>query len=420
MILSLWISALLILLIPATAAGVEFGGHLKTQALLQNYTEDDITTRLGPGTQLDLQSLEFRGNAAWVKGAWDFRVQGQLAGEHGKLLDTQATGTSFNSSSVLLGLPYSSDTRQVFDLTWNIDESRTHLWFARLDRLSLGYTSGPLALRLGRQALSWGGGLVYQVLDLFDPFPPNALDTEYKPGVDMLRAQWLFGNGDDLQAIGVPRRSRRDAPLTLTSSSLGLKWRHFMGSSQVELLAARHYQTSVAGLGISGNLAGGIWRGDLSTAFPDDDPAVASFLLNYDRTWTLASRNLEGFVEFFRNGFGSRSLGHGLESLSPLLLERLARGEIFNSGRHEVALGARYDWSPLTRLEPTVLANLDDGSVYLLFRGHQSLRQNLDLDAGIQVPVGGRGSEYGGVHSELLRAYLAPPSIFWIRLARYF
>jgi len=417
---SLWIRALLILLLPTAAQGVELGGHLKAQALLQNYGDDDIVSLLGPGSQLDLQSLEFRGNAAWTKGPWDWKLQAQLAGEHGKLLQAQSSGAALSSSDALLGLPYSSDTQQVFDFAWNIDESPSHLWFARLDRLSLGYTSGALALRAGRQALSWGGGLVYQVLDLFDPFPPNALDTEYKPGIDMLRAQWLFDNGDDLQAVGVPRRRSRKDPLELTQSSLGLKWRHSMGSSQVEVLTARHYQTSVAGLGMSSNLAGGIWRCDLSATFPDDDPAVASFLFNYDRTWTVASRNLEGFVEFFRNGFGSRNLEKGLEALSPSLLQRLARGELFNLGRHELALGARYDWSPLTRLEPTLLANLDDGSAYLLFHAHRSLRQDLDLEAGIQVPIGGRGGEYGGVRSELLRSYLSPPTTLWIRLARYF
>jgi hypothetical protein len=417
---SLLVAAFLVVFSPALAWGSSFGGHLKAQAFVENYEPDDIVTRLGPGQQLDLKSLKFRGNDAWRKGPWDLSVQCQIEGLHGKLLQLENDGRLSALGGGLSGLSHSSDQRQVFDLSWKIDESPTHLVFARLDRLSLGYTRGALSLRAGRQALSWGGGLVYQVLDLFDPFSPNALDTEYKPGIDMLRAQWIFQNGDDLQAVGVPRRTRREDPLELSQSSLGLKWRHFMGSSQLELLAARHYRDSVAGLGLSSNLAGGVWRCDFSSTLQDEEEAVISFLFNYDRTWTIASKNLEGFVEFFRNGFGSPSLGDGLESLPPALLQRLARGEVFNLGRHELALGARYEWSPLTSLEPTVLANLDDGSAYLLFHAQQSLRQNLDLHAGIQIPIGGRGSEYGGVHSELLRSYLGPPETLWIRLARYF
>jgi hypothetical protein len=289
-----------------------------------------------------------------------------------------------------------------------------------MDRLSVGFTHGSLSVRLGRQALSWGNGLVFQVLDLFDPFPPNALDKEYKPGSDMVSAQWLFSNGDDLQAIVVPRRADRSQPVTADESSAAVKWRHLHGSLQVELLGARHYRDAVAGLGVSGNLAGGVFRVDLSESFTHDGDAVTSLLANFDRSWVWGGKNLYGFVEYSRNGFGQTSFDQGLEGLDPRLLDRLARGELFNLGRDELAAGLRFEWTPLTSLEPTVLVNPRDPSAYLLLHLHQDWTKNLSLDAGVQVGLGPHSTEYGGLYSSDLDTYLAPGRTFWARVARYF
>jgi hypothetical protein len=176
----------------------------------------------------------------------------------------------------------------------------------------------------------------------------------------------------------------------------------------------------VAGLAASGSVAGGVWRLNLATTSPDRGSTVVSFLANLDRSWTLGGRNLEGFIEVFENGFGVTSVQSGVEALPARLLDRLDRGELFNLGRQELAAGATYAWSPLTTLAPTVLLNLDDGSAYLLGRYSYSWRQDLDLEAGVQVPVGGRDSEYGGVRVATLDAWLTPGRTAWVRLAQYF
>ncbi len=48
--------------------------------------------------------------------------------------------------------------------------------------------------------------MVYNTLDLFNPFAPDTIDTDYKHGEDMLYLQRLFDNGSDLQALLIPRR----------------------------------------------------------------------------------------------------------------------------------------------------------------------------------------------------------------------
>lgn len=397
----------------------EWRGHGKYQLSLQFFEPQDMGAVL-IGEEAYLNYGDFRINTAYRRGPWDVAAQGQLIILAGNLLKASRDPRLGGLGASLIGLPDLSDSRQVADLSWALTEGDSHLVLGRMDRLSLGFTRGPLALRVGRQALSWGNGLVFQVLDLFNPFPPNALDTEYKPGSDMLSTQWLFPNGDDLQGIVLPRRAGRDEPLSAGQSSAAVKWRHLAGSLQLELLGARHYRESVAGLGLSGNVAGGVWRFDLSQTFTQEGDSVTSFLFNLDRSWIWGKKNFYGYVEYFYNGFGRTSLDQGLEALDPRLLERLGRGELFNLGRHELVAGTRIEWTPLTTIEPTVLIHLTEPSAYLLLHLHHDWRENLLLDGGFQIGFGARGTEYGGIHSEAFDTFLAPGRTLWIRLSQYF
>jgi hypothetical protein len=416
----IWLStAAFLALMPNALAEWELGGHAKDQLSFRLFAPDEAG-RFLIGRDVYLNTVDLRLNSLYRRGAWDVTAQGQFFILQGNLLKARDDPRLGEFGSSLFALPDPSDSKQVFDLSWTLSEGGSHLLLSRMDRLSLGFTEGPFSVRMGRQVSTWGNGLVFQVLDLFNPFPPNAVDTEYKPGTDMLTGQWLLSNRDDLQAVFVPRRKDRGQPLNAAESSVAVKWRHFTSAVQLEILGAQHYGDAIAGLGTTGNLAGGVWRCDVTETFTDDRDAVTSLLVNIDRSWVVAGRNLYGFVEYFRNGFGDTSLEGGVEMLDPRLLKRLGRGELFNLGRHELAGGIRFEWTALTTLEPTLLVNLTDGSAYLLFRLHHDWRQNLGLDAGIQVGLGSRNTEYGGVYSTELNGYLAPGRVAWLRVAQYF
>jgi hypothetical protein len=278
------VAAALVAFAASASADWEMGGHVKGQLSFQLLDPDEVGALL-VGEHVYLGTGDLRLNTLWRRGSWDVTAQGQLFVLQGNLLEARDDPRLGELGSSLFPLPDPSDSRQVLDLSWTLSEGDSHLIFSRMDRLSAGFTRGPLSLRLGRQALSWGNGIVFQALDLFNPFPPNAVDKEYEPGSDMLTAQWLFPNGDDLQGIVVLRRADRSLPLTAEQGSAALKWRHLQGSLQLELLGARHYQDTIAGLGLSGNLAGGVWRFDLAESFTHDGRAVTSLLLNFDRSW---------------------------------------------------------------------------------------------------------------------------------------
>ena len=97
--------------------------------------------------------------------------------------------------------PVLSDDRRLIDLTHLISQEDNSVIVHRLDRFAIDYTGTQTVARAGRQAVSWGNGLIYTPMDFFNPFDPATVDKEYKTGDDMLYGQYLRNNGDDLQAV---------------------------------------------------------------------------------------------------------------------------------------------------------------------------------------------------------------------------
>lgn len=407
----------ILLAVPA-AAQDDLHGHLKYQPSFQHFDPDDLGAEL-VGTRVTDQLIDARLGTAFRWRRLDVSGDAELIALAGDTIAAAMSQPEGPLTRPLLGLPELDDRHQALNLSWSmLDGDRASL-VGRLDRLSVGYTGEQFVARLGRQALSWGNGLVFQVLDLFNPFPPNVLDTDYKPGRDMLSTQWLFSNGDDLQAIVVPGRASRDQPLSSGESSAAAKWHHLAGSAELDLLVARHHDAAFVGAGASGALAGGVWRVDLSHT-DADGRHVTSLLANFDRAWVPGGRTVYAFGEYFYNGFGVSTSGRDAVVLDEALMSRFERGELFSLGRHEAAGGLRIDWTPLLSVSPTVLVNVTDGSAFVLVQTQYDWREDLVLFAGVQAGLGRDATEYGGVTISGLPGALGPGTRIWARLAKYF
>ena len=101
-----------------------------------------------------------------------------------------AVGLALNESMTLDQTPSTDDSR-IFDLTWPISDSAKQRTIHRFDRLAFEYRKGSTAVTIGRQAVSWGSGFVFNPLDLFNPFAPTTVDTDYKSGDDLLSVEHL-------------------------------------------------------------------------------------------------------------------------------------------------------------------------------------------------------------------------------------
>jgi hypothetical protein len=258
-------------------------------------------------------------------------------------------------------------------------------------------------------------------MDLFDPFGPTATDTEYKHGVDMLYVQRLFADGSDLQFILAPRPSRADGPATVDASSAALHFQTTLFGHGTTLLLARDHGDWVTGLGVNGALGGATWNVELVPTVLKAGGVRVSGIANISDALTLFGRNATVFAEYFRNGFGVAGQPFDLASLPPDLVDRLARGQVFDTRRDYLAGGATLEVTPLLDLSPTLIVDLNDGSVLALAAATYSLADNVTLAAGVQAPIGRARTEFGGLPlTPSSPVSLAPPGQIYLQLRRYF
>lgn len=402
----------------AQADGWETGGHLKYQYNYTEYGASNVATLYGAEPAND-HSLDARLKAEWRGRGWDFAIHYEVLGLAGDSLATRRNlaAAGLLASGNVTGLP--NDRHRLFDLTDDfIDEPRAAA-VQRLDRLSIGYTRGNGTLRFGRQAISWGNGLAFQALDFVNPFSPLAIDKDYKTGEDMLYGQWLWSEVGDFQFMALPRRDVNTRELDHEQASYAVKLHARAAGLDLDVLTARHYDQTLLGMGVVRSLGGAVWRGDiLHTELPGRDDAWL-LVTNLDYSWMLFGKNMYGFAEYFRNGFGARR-NEAYLTPDPELVARLIRGELFTNARDYATLGLQVELAPLVNVFGNIVFNLNDGSRLMQLRGIWDARENLQLMAGVNLPVGQRGTEYGGIPVSPGGPTLAPGRSLFLRAAYYF
>jgi hypothetical protein len=393
-----------------------FGGHTKLQFVDTTIPGNSVLQDLG-GDDLREGNLEIRLKFSARRGHWEFDSHGQLISAHSDALG----GLSSMPGLFLPGADVINDKRRWFDLTHQVHAGSENVTLVRLDRASVAYSDASVVLRFGRQAISWGNGLLFTPMDIFNPFDPTAVDKEYKSGDDMFYAQYLFSNGDDVQAVAVVRRDPLNGKVENDQSSLAFKYHGFWAGTEYDLLATRHYGQTVLALGFSGDLGGAVWRGDL--VWNDTQTgSVMTGVTGLTWSWVGAGHNWTGVAEYYYNGFGLTGGDYSVAALAadPELLARLARGELFNIGRHYLGVSVTLEATPLLNLTSNIFVNLADPSAYAQFVMSYDWKQDLQLLAALSFPIGPDGSEYGGMAAVQPGLYVSTGPALFAQLAWYF
>ncbi|MCW8194119.1 hypothetical protein F6455_04890 [Proteobacteria bacterium 005FR1] len=388
---------------PVAALDYDFRGHLKYRVQAAEYPRESLYRDLFGERSVD-QLLDSRWNLSARQDAFDVQIDYQLQLLDGDTLKIFSDGAT---PPALLPPVFPEDDRRVFDLTHLISSDDDTVLINRLDRFNLGYSSGNLVMRAGRQVLSWGNGLIFNPVDFFNPFDPAALDTEYKTGDDMFYGQYLLNNGDDLQAVAVGRRNQRDS-VSADVSSFALKYHGWLDNwlqgesllagAEVDLLLAEHFDEAIAAAGLVKSIGGAVWRGDLMLTDTVDE-AVWSAVVNVSYSWVWGGKNVSAVGEYFYNGFGLEGENYTLATLQgePELLDRLQRGELYTIARHYFGFSATVELTPLWLATPSLLINLQDESALLQLSNRYDIAQNWQLLASLNLPLGSSGTEYGGL-----------------------
>jgi len=396
----------------------ETAGHLKYYFSHTNYEQNNIFALAGESSPTD-HSLDLRLTAKkkWLK-KWDTVIHYEAAAYDSDSIKVVRSLAPY-SSIAAYGLP--NDDARLFNLTSMVNNDATNVLFHRLDRASIGYTSDNLVIRFGRQAVSWGNGLVFQPMDIFNPFSPNAIDKEYKTGDDMLYLQSLLESGDDLQMVLIPRRNQSTNDIKKNESSLAVKYHSTLGDTDMDVLLSRHFGNNLVGIGFATDWKGAIIRGDLVNVWNSLDTRLSTVVsINY--SWVFSDLNFSGFIEYYHNGDGISNENYNPINLAnkPELLRQISRGEKFTLARDYLSAGLTVELTPRWLFTPLLINNNNDGSRLTQWIINFDWKENLTLLMGANLPFGKKGTEYGGLPGSLPDVYSGGGRSIFLQLAIYF
>ncbi len=287
----------------------------------------------------------------------------------------------------------------------------THRWsrhgdgdgLLQIDRLNLHGETGELQWTLGRQAIGFGRISLFSPLDVIAPFPPDALDTDVRPGVDAVRLVQYFGLAGQLGGT-VTFGEQESANSYLISFGNSLQ------GIDLLLLGGRLRGRTMGGVGLAGEIGGLGIRGEWCWYHGGEPSRPGSDL--YERftiagieLWYRFAGGVNLLAEYLYNGSGGhRPEDYPAVATSAPYLEGLS----YLLGRHYLLIGPSYQLHPLVNLNGLLICNLEDESFLLRPLVSISLTDNLQLDvfwnwargeapAAADAQVGQRtaGSEFG-------------------------
>lgn len=416
-----WMSLFIVLywlfIIPRCSLGQEFkppafSGYFRLQAGMGFPGDDDFRNILGKSSSLFDKAGDFRLLSEWLpSGSLKAEVHYEAAASGGdtrkiiSFLDESYPGASDYFSS---GLP--SDRARVFNLTHDLKDEDDVAMYHRLDRLNATYSANGLSLCMGRQAMTWGRGMIFNPVDMFNPFSPTSLIRDYKTGDDMVIVNFPASERGDVQMLWVPRRNTETGDVSLNESSLASRLQLGLEGVDLDIMALRHRGDSVMALGGVGYVGESALRADIMINLAESDPerwGFVSGVINMDRSWTWFDRNFYGLLEFYANGAGSRDYMDAIKD--PWLFSRIKSGEIHLLGRSYLGGSLQVELHPLLNMSMTGMFNIEDKSCFFQPQLAMDASSSLKINIAADLPGGKRDTEFGGIPVPGTVSYISPP-----------
>jgi len=279
-------------------------------------------------------------------------------------------------------------------------DSEKSLGYGEIDRFYLDYTLDKTQITLGRQRISWGTSLVWNIVDIFNPKSILDFDYEELPGSDALRFQYYTGPVSRLEAVVNPGKNK------FNSSYAALFSYNFKNYDYFIILGVHNYRKVLAG-GWSGYIKSSGFRGEfkiseapskgkrgkqtdeqlsilLEEPIYEYDKTVFSCVLSWDYTFSNsfyvhseALYNSSGKTE--QTGlFSIQALEANMLSAARINLFQefsfditpLLRGSIFglyNPNDKSAIVVPSITWSVITNLDLTFLGYFNNGKQYTEF-----------------------------------------------------
>ncbi len=253
-----------------------------------------------------------------------------------------------------------------------------------LDRLNLKLGKADFSVQIGRQAFGHGSARMFPATDMFSPFGPGTIDTEFKRGVDGLRISKTLGEFHELEAYIIAHQPVEGEPIDLEQWMYIMRWRGvFPDLFDISLFAGSSYARPTAGIDLSTSVAGAAVYGESAVRFATQEQERTSVqaTMGVDYRW---ESGLSTIAEVYYNNLGSKPPFTEL-FVNPSLARQV--GELNYLGSWYAGLSMGYNWE-LLGIGGGYIQNLQDGSMLLTGNLSYDFAENVSVGLGALVPVG--------------------------------
>ncbi|MBU1698330.1 MAG: hypothetical protein KKD21_15025 [Proteobacteria bacterium] len=401
----------------------QFGGHLKLEGRVARYDTGSYFEPVGTHTGLDglanvrltdklilSEKIYFEAHyEAFLKSGDAYKKQYNIQ----KYFPLLAAGLTSDPSDI--------DKRRLLDLTKTLKETEDYVLWHRFDRLFFSIKPSWGDILVGRQAITWGNGFIFNPMDLFNPFAPSDTIRDYKMGDDLISLRFNTDLLGECNLLYVPRRDLITDEIDFKKSSVAGKFHFFAGDIEMDVMGAMHYNEVVLGLGGTGYFKDAAWRSDLvwsTLEDGNDKKGYFEFVVNIDYSWTWQNKNYYGFIEYYHNGLGKNNYTNAM--VDPDAMERIDRGELFALGKNYLSGQIQMELHPLLNIYLSVISNVRDPSAIIQPRAIFSVTQNSNLHFGANIFYGKKDSEYGGFLIPGTNYYTNAATSAYVRFTYYF
>ncbi len=263
-----------------------------------------------------------------------------------------------------------------FDLESNYMDNRSSYAKHSIYRGYVVLALPDIDLRIGRQRIAWGTAMLWNPMDILNPFNPIQLEREERQGVDAALLDWNYAALSRLSLVYARQQS---------NSSSAIRWRSNQKGFDFSLMAGRFQNDSVIGFDFSGQVKNIGVKGEITRTDPKDMDSFIRAVIGVDYTFAnTLSLNIEAYYN-----------GQGTSEINAYNFNTLFTGKIQSLARHYLGSYLGYDISPLLRWNNYFIFNLDDNSYFVAPGLSYSLSDNIEFSGGIQAFKGSAGTEYG-------------------------
>jgi hypothetical protein len=365
----------------------EFSGYLRLQAQAGFPQSDDFRNKYLNKSSLFDKAGDFRFLAEWHPSdsmKAEIHYEADVSGGDTRKI-TKFLDDNFPGYSDYFAQDLPSDRSQVLNLTHILKDENDLAMYHRLDRLNMTYSADDLSLGIGRQAITWGNGMIFNPVDMFNPFSPTALIRDYKTGNDMITVNYTSSEMSNIQLLWIPRRNTETGDVSQNESSLASRLQLRLLIIDMDIVVAKHRGDSVMAAGGVAYIGESALRGDIVINLAEsgnERDGFVSAVLNIDRSWVWFDRNFYGLLEFYSNGAGTNDYLNVIND--SWLISRVKNGEMYLFGRSYLAGTLRIELHPLVNVSMTGIMNTYDRSCLfqpqLVMDASSAIRINIAAD----------------------------------------